>query len=166
MIKQLQKMFKALNSNKAPGELAHAFALGMLLAFVPKGNLLWLILFAVSFFLRINRATMLLSIILGSVFVPLLDGVFDSTGYAVLTNENLVPFFTALSEIPFAVFTRFNNSVVMGSLVWGIILYIPFLAAGFMFVKKWRTTLAPLFRKSRLCRILENVPLFKVEKDD
>ena len=64
-------MFKSLNANRAPGELAHAFALGMLLAFVPKGNLLWIFLFIFTFFLRINRGTLFLSIILGSIFIPL-----------------------------------------------------------------------------------------------
>ncbi len=166
MVKNLQKMFKALNSNNAPGELAHAFALGMLLAFVPKGNLLWILLFLLTFFLRINRATLFLSILLGSVFIPLLDSFFDSTGYAVLTSEGLIPFFASLAEIPFVIYTRFNNSVVMGSLVWGIVLYIPFTVLGLVFVKNWRSSLAPKFRKSRLYRILVNIPLFKVEKDD
>ena len=98
MVNYFQQMFKSLNANRAPGELAHAFALGMLLAFVPKGNLLWIFLFILTFFLRINRGTLFLSIILGSIFIPLVDPLFDTTGYAILTHPALTPTFAKWLE--------------------------------------------------------------------
>ncbi len=155
-------MFKALNANRAPGELAHAFALGMLLAFVPKGNLLWIFLFIVTFFLRINRGTLFLSIILGSIFCPLLDGCFDTTGYAILTHPALIHTFANLLEIPFVAFTKFNNTIVMGALAWGIILYIPFYILSRLFIRLWRNTLYKLFIRSRVYKFFVRIPFIQI----
>ena len=162
MVNYFQQMFKSLNANRAPGELAHAFALGMLLAFVPKGNLLWIILFIFTFFLRINRGTLFLSIILGSIFIPLLDPLFDTTGYAILTHPALVPTFTKWLDTPFVAFTRFNNTIVMGGLAWGIILYIPFYIPARLFIRLWRTSLGPYFRRSKVYQFLIRIPLLKL----
>lgn len=162
MISYFQAMFKSLNANRAPGELAHAFALGMLLAFVPKGNLLWIFLFIVTFFFRINRGTLFLSIILGSIFIPLLDPLFDSTGYAILTHPALVPTFTKWLDTPFVAFTRFNNTIVMGALAWGIILYIPFYILARLFIRLWRNTLYQYFIRSKVYQLLIRIPLLKL----
>lgn len=162
MVNYFQAMFKSLNANRAPGELAHAFALGMLLAFVPKGNLLWIFLFILTFFFRINRGTLFLSIILGSIFIPLADPLFDSTGYAILTHPALTPTFAAWLDTPFVAFTRFNNSVVMGGLAWGIILYIPFYILARIFIRVWRNTLYQYFARSKAYQFLMKVPFIKL----
>jgi len=162
VVNYFQQMFKSLNANRAPGELAHAFALGMLLAFVPKGNLLWIILFIFTFFLRINRGTLFLSIILGSIFIPLVDPLFDTTGYAILTHPALTPTFAKWLDTPFVAFTRFNNTIVMGGLAWGIILYIPFYILARIFVRLWRNTLYQYFVRSKAYQFLMKVPFIKL----
>ena len=162
MVNYFQQMFKSLNANRAPGELAHAFALGMLLAFVPKGNLLWIILFILTFFLRINRGTFFLSIILGSIFIPLVDPLFDTTGYYILTHPALTPTFAKLLDTPFVAFTRFNNTIVMGGLAWGIVLYIPFYILARIFIRLWRNTLYQYFVRSKAYQFLMKVPFLKL----
>ena len=162
MVKYFQQMFKSLNANRAPGEMAHAFALGMLLAFVPKGNLLWIFLFIFTFFLRLNRGTLFLSIILGSIFIPLVDPLFDTTDYAILTHPALTPTFARLLDTPFVAFTRFNNTIVMGGLAWGIILYIPFYILARIFIRVWRNTLYQYFVRSKAYQFLMKVPFIKL----
>ncbi|HAK68458.1 MAG TPA: TIGR03546 family protein, partial [Treponema sp.] len=49
MLKAFVKLIKALSSNTAPGEIAHAFAWGVILGFMPKDNALWYILFIFIF---------------------------------------------------------------------------------------------------------------------
>ena len=161
MIDYFKQLFKSLNANRAPGELAHAFAWGMLLAFVPKGNLLWIFLFFFTFFLRINRGTLFLSIILGSIFVPLLDPLFDILGYAILTIQALSPVFAKLLDTPFVAYTRFNNTIVMGGLAWGIILYVPFYILARVFVRAWRNSLYQHFVQSKAYQFLMKIPLVK-----
>ena len=73
MIKFLLKFFKSLNANAHPGDIAHAVSLGLLLALVPKGNLMWPFLFALTFFIRMNKGAFFLSLILLSFVIHFID---------------------------------------------------------------------------------------------
>ena len=76
MIKYLVKMLQALSSNTAPAQIAHAVSCGFILGFVPKENLLWYILFVFILFLRIQRGTYALFILVGALLAPFLDPLF------------------------------------------------------------------------------------------
>ena len=80
MLKAIVKFFKAINSNSHPAEIAHAFALGMILGFMPKDNALWYILTVFFFFFRINRGALIILTLIFSLFAPLLDPLFDLIG--------------------------------------------------------------------------------------
>ncbi len=161
MLQALSKLLSALSSNRAPGEIAHAFACGMLLGFMPKTNLLWYILFVLIFFLRIQRATLTLTLLVAALLTPLLDPYFDSVGYWVLTQESLIPTYIKLLNIPFVAFTKFNNTVVMGSLICSLCAYIPFYAIARLLVFLWRKYLADGIRKSKLANIMRQIPLIQ-----
>ena len=60
MLGYLLNLFKSLNSNSHPGEIAHGAALGVIMGMIPKDNVLWYILFVLFFFIRINKAVYLL----------------------------------------------------------------------------------------------------------
>ncbi|MCR5219226.1 MAG: TIGR03546 family protein [Treponema sp.] len=154
-------MINAFSSNTDPGAIAHAFACGVVLGFIPKGNLLWILLFVFIFFMRIQRATFSLTIIVAALFAPLLDNLFDSLGYWMLTNESLVPFYRTILDIPFVAFTKINNTMVMGSFVAGLILYIPCYVIGRVFVWLWRKYLADAIRRSKLAKITKQIPLIQ-----
>ena len=51
MIKAIAKLFKALNANVNPGEIAHAFSCGILLGLMPKNNVFWYLLFIFILFI-------------------------------------------------------------------------------------------------------------------
>lgn len=161
MLKTLLQFLKALNSNSHPGEIAHAVSIGLIMGFLPKDNVTWYILTFFFLFVRINKGTFLICTLLFSILAQLLDPLFDQIGYFVLTIDKLEPFFAQLLEIPFVSFTKFNNTIVMGSLISGIILYIPvyFISRGFQ--KLWRTTLAPAICKSKIIVFLSKVKLVK-----
>ncbi|MBO4758610.1 MAG: TIGR03546 family protein [Spirochaetaceae bacterium] len=161
MLKYFIKMLKALNANSHPGELAHAFAFGLLLGFLPKTSALWYIIFIISLFLRINKGFFFISIILGSLLAPLFDPLFDNIGYFVLTLPQLASLFRSWLDIPFVAFTRFNNSIVAGSLVFSIIAYIPFYILARLFVSLWRKTLQPLLVKNPIVKGFMKIPLVK-----
>ena len=161
MLKYFVKMLKALNANSHPGELAHAFAFGMMLGFLPKTSVLWYLLFIIFFFLRINKGFFFLSIILGSLLAPLLDPLFDTIGYAVLTLPSLESIFRAWLDTPFVAFTRFNNSIVAGSLVFSVAAYIPFYVLARLFIALWRKTLQPMLVKNPIVKAFMRMPLVK-----
>jgi len=152
-------MFRALNANANPGEIAHAFSIALLLGFLPKNNLLWYLFFIFFLFVRINKGAYFLLMILFSMIASTFDPIFNSFGYKVLTLPALEGFFGTLIEIPFVGFTRFNNTIVMGSLISGIVLYIPMYIFGRFFVKFWRSTIAARLRKSPVLKAFYNLPL-------
>lgn len=162
MLGYLLNLFKSLNSNSHPGEIAHGVALGVIMGMVPKDNVLWYILFIFFFFIRINKAVYLLVTLVVSLFISPADMLLDSLGYQVLMYEPAIPVYRQLLDIPFVAFTKFNNTIVMGSLVAGIILYIPVYILSRLLVKLWRTIVAPWITSSRLWVGIKKLPL--VEK--
>lgn len=159
MISFIAKLLKALNVNTNPGEIAHGIACGFLLGLMPKSSLLWYLIFIFVLFIKINKPAYLIMIVLGSSVAVLLDPLFDLVGYAVLTVPSLYGFYARLIDIPFVYFTRFNNTVVMGSLVCGIILYVPVYVIARILVKLWRRYGVPAMRHSKIIKIVNQVPI-------
>ncbi|MBQ4377674.1 MAG: TIGR03546 family protein [Treponema sp.] len=159
MLKSIIKLFGALNANVNPGEIAHAFSCGILLGFMPKDNLLWWLVFIFILFIRINKPMYLIMTLIASTFSPVMDDLFDTIGYAFLTIPSLSGFFGTLLEIPFVGFTKFNNSVVMGSLLCGLALYIPMYFLGRLFVALWRKHITRWIRKTHLAKAIAKLPL-------
>ena len=162
MLKAIAKLLGAISSNTRPGDIAHAVSCGVLLGFMPKDNLLWYILFIFILFMNIQRGAYALSILLGAAFTVFLDPLFDSVGYSILTVESMKPYYASLLDIPFVAFTKFNNTVVMGSFVCGVAAYIPLYVLARLFVWAWRKYLAEKVRKLKIAAVLKNIPL--VEK--
>lgn len=50
MIKYVTSFFRAINANAHPGDIAHAVALGLFLAILPKNNLTFTFLFFFVYF--------------------------------------------------------------------------------------------------------------------
>lgn len=152
MLKKIMQLLKSLNANTHPGEIAHAVSIGIILGFVPKGNLLWIFLSVFFLFIRINKGALFLITLLATAIAPSMDNLFDSLGYWILTLPNLSPFFSSILEIPFVAFTSFNDSIVMGSLAFSLIIYIPIYVFSRIFIRLWRNSLLPK---------IVTIPLFK-----
>ncbi len=161
MLGKIVKLFKAFNANVNPGEIAHAFSCGLLLGFLPKSNLLWYLIFVFFLFVRINKPMYLLMTLLGSALAVGLDPLFDIIGYQILTIGSLQNFYASLLEIPFVAFTKFNNTIVMGSLAFGIVLYVPFYFLGRLIVFAWRKWLTPVLNNSRVFKAIYKLPLIE-----
>ncbi len=159
MLKKLIKLLQAFNGNVNPAEIAHAFACGAILGLMPKNNLLWYLVMVFILFIRINKPAYLVMILIGSAVSPAFDGLFDRIGYAFLTIPSLAPVFGTLLDIPFVAFTKFNNTVVMGSFLCGLALYIPLYFAGRALVAVWRKHAADFIRNSKIAKVINKLPL-------
>ena len=161
MLQFIVKILKSLNSNSHPGEIAHAVCCGMILGFLPKDNALWYILTVFFVFLRINKVFFVLSTLAFSLLTLLLDPLFDQFWYFLLNIDFAKPVFDSLLEVPFVGFTKFNNTIVFGSLSSALILYIPMYWICRFVLKEWRTYLLPIVRKTKLVKIVSKIPLVK-----
>lgn len=155
----LGKFIKILSSDVSPNQLAWGFALGTILGFTPFWTLHNLVVIILLIILRVNISAALFSFALFSFFAWLLDPFFHTIGYAVLVDiPALQSMWTSLYNAPIAPFTRFNNTVVMGSFLFSIVLLLPnyFLFKWFVHryrdswrekIKKWKITKALLGSK-------------------
>ena len=161
MLKYIKSFFQALNANAHPGDIAHAISLGLLLAFIPKANLLWSFLFFLTFFIRVNMGALFISLILFSFAVPFADVAIEMLGYSFLSIPFLKPFFTLMYQTPFVGLTRFSNTMVAGGFVAGIITYVPVYFLVIWMIAKYRTDLQPKIVNSKFAKIIKNLPLIK-----
>lgn len=161
MFKYIKRLLKSLNANAHPGDIAHAVSLGLLLAFVPKGNLLWPFLFVLTLFIRMNKGAFFLSFILLSLVVPLADVFTERLGFFILSMKTLVPVYTAMYQTPFVGLTRFNNTMVAGGLIAGIMAYVPAYALSRLSVSSYRKYLQPKIAESKAYKLFCNLPLIK-----
>ena len=159
MISIIAKLFVALNSNSRPSELASGIAFGFWLALIPGGNLLWTALFIIAFLLKHNLAALLLSLGLFRLTMPLFDPLLDSLGGRILEIETLRPLFTSLNNTPLLPYSSFNNTLVMGGFIMGLICWVPLF---FLFIKLvgiYRKKAAHRFAESKFVKTLKKIPL-------
>ena len=161
MLKFIVKFLKALNSNSHPGEIAHAVSFGVLLGLMPKTNIFWYIITVFVIFMRINKGALVLSTLIVTLLAPFFDPLLDSLGYWFLTLPKLEPIFADLLDIPFVGYTKFNNTRAMGSLLCGLILYIPVYIIARVIVWLMRNKLVPILRKTKLITALSNAKFVK-----
>ena len=159
MLNYIVNFIKSLNSNSKPSQIANSFCIGMILGFMPKNNVLWYLLFIFFAFVRINKAGYYIMLAIVSLFAFLLDPLFDMIGYWLLNLEFLRPVFAFLLDVPFVGFTKFNNTVVMGSFLFSILIYIPLYVLFFFGIKFWRKTIAPKFNDSKILKALYKIPV-------
>jgi len=161
MITLIAKFLAALNANSRPGEIAAGFACGIMLALIPAGNLLWIVLFIIFFFLKIHLGTMFLTIIIFKLFIGVMDPLIDTLGLLLLQQKSLEPFYIWAVNSPVLPFSRFNNSLVMGGFVSGVILWIPFFFIGRLLVGFYRRGVRDKIASSKLVRFFEKSPILR-----
>ena len=161
MLKAIVKFLQGLNSNKSPSEIAVACSLGVLLGFMPKNNALWFIILIFFFFVRLNKGAYILITALVSLFAWCLDPFFNDIGYKILTYPKFENFFSMLLDVPFVSFTKFNDSIVMGSLAFSLALFIPVFFLMRILVLLWRKMIAPIIIKYKVWQFLTGLPVVK-----
>jgi uncharacterized protein (TIGR03546 family) len=160
MIKAIAKLIVALNGNVKKSQIAAGFAWGLLLALVPAGNAFWIVLLLVSFFFKHNHGSTLLGMAVLKLILPLAASPIDALGWELLHIDRLQPLFTTMYNMPFVPFTRFNNTLVAGGLVSGIVLWLPAFFLFSFIVSLYRNTIAPKIRNSKVIKKIAKFPFF------
>lgn len=161
----LFKILKALNSNQRPGEIAAAVSFACLLALVPGGNLLWIALFALTFFLKVNLAVEMGLLVVLKIIAPLADPLLHSLGYLILTLPFLRGFMTSVQNAPVLPFANLNNTLVAGGFVLGLLLWAPLFFLFRFLVRRYREGFLRAIRKTKVYKALLKLPLVtKVQK--
>ncbi len=150
MINIIAKLLRVLNSETEPGQISLVFCFSMILGFTPLMSPHNLIVLLLILLLRVNLSACILGWLFFSGVAYLLDPLFHRFGVLLLTADALEGLWTYLYNIPLFRFAKFNNSVVMGSLVFCLILFIPVYIASNQFIKKYRGHVLAWAQKTRL----------------
>ena len=124
-IKPFRMAAQAFALKMSPRRMAAGLAIGTAAGMVPKGNLTAIVLMTVLCALQVNLAAGLLAVLVVSLIASLADPLFHEIGYAVLTAESLQSTWIWFFNQPLAAWTDLNNTVVMGSLIVGLISIYP-----------------------------------------
>jgi len=152
LIKLIQSLFGALHSEGTPGQLAAGIALGSIMGLTPLVNVHNAVVFAAIVLLNVSFAGGMLG---WALFVPigfLLDPLFDWIGHQLLFAESLRGFWTSLYNTPIIPLTNFNNTVVLGSLVFALLFFVPLFLATRWAVARYRVTVGARVRQSKFYR--------------
>ena len=152
-LKLLKQVIVIFQTDISPNQVAWGFALGAILGLVPN-MFMKLVLFIVIMMFRVNVSAAFLAWAVYEILSFALDPLFDSLGYYILNINSLNGFYTYLYNLPVVPFTKFNNTVVMGSLVTGIILIIPNMIIAKKLLVYYRTHLREKVSKWKIVKIL------------
>jgi uncharacterized protein (TIGR03546 family) len=164
IIKLIQSLFGALHSEGTPGQLAAGIVLGSFLGLTPLLNLHNAVIFAALVLLNISFAGGMLG---WAVFIPfgfLLDPLFDWIGHSLLLAPGLRGLWTSLYNMPIMPLTNFNNTVVLGSVVFALLFAVPLFFAARYGVARYRATLGERVRQSRWYRAVMASKVYNVYK--
>ncbi|UTC82495.1 DUF2062 domain-containing protein [Treponema denticola] len=160
MIKYVTSFFRAINANAHPGDIAHAVALGLFLAILPKNNLTFTFLFFLSIFIRINKGAFFITFILFGFVTPFMDVLINNIGFWAVQLLFLRPIFIALENIPFVALFKLSNTMVLGGIIWGLILYIPVYILTRIIIAKYRKYMQPAVNVKGV-GLLGKIPLLR-----
>ena len=159
-LKLLQSIISTLNSEGTPRQIAAGLALGAALGLTPIANVHNLLVFAVACLLNVSFGAFLLG---WTVFVPVgfaLDPLFHAIGLALLQAPALTGMWTTLYNVPGVPLTSFNNSVVLGSVVGWVVLWLPIFFLARWLVVKYRVHVYERLKKMKFFQALAASKLY------
>ncbi len=157
----LRQFIKGLLKENEPYQIALGIAFGFVIGIIPKDNLTAQFLFIIALSTKVNVGFLIVSIFVFSCLSPLTDLVTDKLGYFILTQKSLEDFFTKLYNTPFIPWTDFNNTVVMGGFVTGLILFFPVYMISKRFALFYNLKLKEKISSSKIVKFLKASWLFE-----
>jgi uncharacterized protein (TIGR03546 family) len=161
ILKQLFALIKMLNSETGQNQIAAGVAAGFILGMTPALSLQSLLVFLCLFFFRIQMGMAFLSAFFFAFIAWLMDPAFHAIGSAVLQAPALQGIFTTLYNMPIIPYTRFNNSIVMGSGVVSILLAPVIFWIARALIIKYRLAVVERFKQTKIWKAVKATSLYK-----
>lgn len=161
ILKQIFGLLKLLNSDKGTNQIAAGIAAGFVLGMTPALSLQSLLIFVCMFFFRVQIGAAFLTAFFFKFIAYLLDPVFHSVGGYVLEIEALQKLYTILYNLPIIPFTRFNNTIVMGSGLVSLALcpFVYFISR--KLVIRYRVSVVERFKQTKFWKAIAATSIYK-----
>jgi uncharacterized protein (TIGR03546 family) len=161
LFKQLFALLKILNSETGENQIAAGISLGLILGFAPFLSLQTLLVILIILIFRVQAGAAFGSAFFFAFIAWIVDPLADVMGRHILENMTLRPLFATLYNMPIVPLTRFNDSIVMGSLAISIVLSVP----GFYFfrwaIRRYRNLFLSRIRTTRWWKFMQATTLYK-----
>lgn len=161
ILKQIFGFLKLLNSDTGTNQIAAGIAAGFVLGMTPFLSLQSLLIFFCFFVFRIQAGAAFLAAFFFAFMAYLLDPVFHTVGTYVLELPSLQGLFTSLYNLPIIPFTRFNNTIVMGSGLVSLALTPLIFVLSRILVQRYRVAVVQRFKQTKFWKGLQATSLFK-----
>lgn len=159
----LAKLVKILRSAASPRQIAGGFVLGMIIGLTPFLCLHNLIVFILIIILNVNIAMAIFSFGIFSGVAYLFDPLFHNLGYFLLVDlSSLRGLWTAMYNIPVIALSRYNNTVVMGSMALALVLILPMYIFTIKFVIVYREKIDSRIQKLKIVQTLKGSKIYSI----
>lgn len=162
MLKLLAKLLKVLNSEAEPGQISIAICLGMIAGLTPLMSVHNLLVLLLALLIRVNLSAFILGTVFFSGLAYAMDPAFHTIGLRVLKAQALEGLFTAMYNNPLLRITRFNNTIVLGSLLASLAAFVPMAFLLNFLIRKYREHLLAWVRKTRIAQIITGSKLYSI----
>lgn len=161
IIKLVQSLVKALNSEGTPGQVAAGMAVGACLGLTPLMNLHNLVVILAILFFRISVPGAMLG---WMIFTPvgfLLDPVFDRVGRGlILDADGLREVWATAYNTPIVALANPTNTIVVGSFVSWMVLAIPIFFLARFGVTRYRATIYAKYKDAKLFKAVRGSKIY------
>ena len=154
MYNSVIKFIRVISSEAEPIQISMAFSLAMVAGLTPLLNVHNLLVLFLLLVLRVNIASFLLALPVFSAVAYLLDPLFHTIGHEVLMQSSLTGAFTEMYNNTFWRVANFNNTIVMGSLLFSLGLFVPLLLVSNILVKRYRQHVLGYLKNSKIFNFL------------
>ena len=162
MLKAIAKVLKVLNSETEPGQISLAFCFSMIAGLTPLLSLHNLLVILLVLLFRVNLSTFILGLVFFSGVAYLFDPLFHWIGLTVLTVSGLEGLWTLIYNMTLFRLEKFNNSVVMGSLLFSIVLFVPLYLLSNQMIVRYRDHVLSWVRKSRIMQAFKATKFYRI----
>jgi uncharacterized protein (TIGR03546 family) len=161
LLQQFFQLIKLLNSETGTRQIAWGIALGFVLGMTPAFSLQTVLVFLLLLFFRVQMGAAFMAAFFFKFIAFALDPVFHTVGTQVLEIQSLKPLFTQMYNMPIVPWTRFYNSIVMGSGVLSLLLTPVIFVLSLIAVHKYRQAVYEKFKNSKAFKALKATSFYK-----
>jgi len=158
----ISKLIKVLRSGESPRLIAGGFAMGFVVGMTPLMTLQNVLIILTAILTRVNLASVFFAMFLFSFVAYIFDPIFHDVGFFLLAQiENIRPLWTIVYNWPIAPFTRFYNTVVMGSFSVALLLTYPVFLLAQKGIVAYRKSWGDKLDNSKFAKAIKGSSLFK-----
>ena len=158
----LAKLFKALNSDSSPWQLAFGFAFGMVMGLTPFLGLHSLLLLFIVLFFRVNISGFLVSWATFSLLAIPLSLMFSNLGEGLLLNEGMLWIWSTLYSSYLGQLSQFYHTITLGSLLVSLVLFPFVLIASKKLIQQYRQRFMQWINQWRIVQFIKGTNFYQL----